>query len=1083
MLMRWITVKRITSLLLCIGSLMGAAELFENTDFSRKDPKGRPLYWICLNGTKGTVSAEGMTIRNPSGKGAVMTQAFRPRPGKRVLFSVEVKSGEACKVRAYLECEYTVNGKKTTTSSGAAWRQAEAGKWLTLSGELTLPGNYSKCYLAVWNNSGTLLLVRGPHAEIGPDILIRNADFSRKTGQKAAYWTYRGKMPQSVEYKGSAVRLADGFLIQTNLKLIPERRYLCSFMMRGGENAEGRCYVEWVRPKTETGKIQGQTFSTGWRKTSREWEKHSFTVRLSPAMNSCYIVLGARNQVPVEFKDLKIEEVKPVSELGGIWDLRRHRYTADGLELRGMDPPAQLRDIPVTPGRKYELSYQAQVLKSQTLSEDGGFFRLRSTVSPDGISGRNGNADILHGQGNNIQNRSHVFSVPADSKIGKVTFAVRGGNPGVVRLSRFSLKEIPVRASDFWNVKLLRPFYRDAFFAGDDAGVIEGEAESEGVEKLRITLQDEVFEIPVKGKITKFQIPFGLPEGKYQFRCEFLKNGKTERSFTKEIARYPEAANLVTVGADRKIKINGRTCFPIYMKLRSGFTEESLYFAARAGVNTTSMHISDEEEMLRRLDMAQKYGIKIFVYPSPPFKASGLPKFRENVKKRLTARIMKHPALLGYSMPDEPLLAGVPVPVIREEYRILREHDPYHPCWLNAAPRNSVEDLKPYGAACDILSVDVYPIPYPNAHSGLADKNPTCCGKYALRMNEAGCGKKAVFVFLQGMAWHECTSNPKAVRKPYPTRMESRFMAYDSLLNGGTGYWLWGTGHVRGKEFYRLLYTMTAELHRYSGLFAEGKQLADLKTSNPAVRCAVMEYKRQKYFFLLNLTAKEQEAEVPVQGKILDSDGGSCADGRVSLSPYEVIAVSKAALPPPQHALPDRNEAIERLGDPVFKDIEAKNRILNMPLYEGNANWIWFRNGQHGLSRCFAEKKFQVSDDGEKVTLLVSADDRFIVYLNGRKVAENLGWNRMRAIDLTKLVQPGENRLTILGIDAGAAPCGLIAELRAGSGTIYTDTTWKVKEAFKGDPVPAALDSEENAVIVAPFGKGPWGKAVRIFTE
>ena len=89
----------------------------------------------------------------------------------------------------------------------------------------------------------------------------------------------------------------------------------------------------------------------------------------------------------------------------------------------------------------------------------------------------------------------------------------------------------------------------------------------------------------------------------------------------------------------------------------------------------------------------------------------------------------------------------------------------------------------------------------------------------------------------------------------------------------------------------------------------------------------------------------------------------------------------------------------------------------------------------------------------------------------------------MRSIDLTKQVQPGENRLTILGIDAGAAPCGLIAELRTGSGTIYTDTSWKVKEAFKGDPVPAALDSEENAVIVAPFGKGSWGKEVRMLME
>ena len=944
-------VNKITAFLFSAGALIqlfGAVELLENTDFSKRNPKGSPLNWNCINGTKGSPSQGWMTIQHPKGKGAVMFQVFRPRPGKRIFFSVEVNPAADCKVRAYLECAFLVQEKRNWFNSGSAWKNAAAGNWLTLSGELPpLPRDYTTCYLAVWNNNGTPMQIRNPHAEI-------------------------------------------------SLK----------------------------------------------------------------------------------------EEFKVPSDLGGKWELRQHRYTPQGLELTGMKPAALLRNIPVTPGKKYELSYQTQVLKSQQLSDDGGFFRLRSTISPDGITGRNGNSDILHGQGSNVQNRVHVFSIPADSKIGKVAFAIRGGNPGVVRLSHFALKEVPVKASDFWSVKLLRPFYRDAFFAGDDPSVIEGEAESGGAEKLRITLQNKVFEFPVTGKITKFRIPFGLPEGKYSFRCDFLKNGKAEKSVTKVVARYPKAENTVTVTPERKIEINGRKFFPVFMKLRPGITEETLYFAARAGVNTTFMHIGDEEVMLRNLDLAQKYGIRMFIYPAPPFNAAGLPKFRDNVKKRLSDRIIKHPALLGYLMPDEPLLAGVPVPVIQEEYRIIKAHDPYHPCWLNAAPRNSVEDLKPYGAACDILSVDVYPIPYPNSHSGLADKYPTCCGKYALRMNAVGCGKKAVFVYLQGFAWHECTSDPKAAKKPYPTRRESRFMAYDSLLNGGTGYWLWGSGHVRSKEFYRFLYVMTAELHRFSGLFAEGKQLEDLKTSNPAVRCAVMVHNRKKYFFLLNLTQKTQQAAVSVQGKILNSDGGTLADRKVSLAPYEVMVVSNAALPPPQYAIPTRNKAFERLGDPAYRDIETKKRLLSLPLYDGKANWIWFRNGQHGMTRCFAEKKFAVAKAGEKVSLLVSADDRFIVYLNGKKVAQNGGWDQMRSIDLTKLVSPGENRLTILGIDAGAPPCALIAELRVGSRTICSDASWKVKEAFKGDPVPASLDSEENAVIVAPFGKGAWGRnRVRVFSE
>ena len=1082
-------IKRTVAFLLLSGilaPLLAESELLENTDFSKRKSNGRPLHWSCINGTESSVSGEGMTIRHPEGKRAVMIQTFRPQPGKRILFSVEVKPETTCKVRAYLECEFPGQGKKGGFHSGSAWKEAKAGEWITLQGELApLPDDYTKCYLAVWNDNGTPMLVRKPHAEIGADILIRNADFSKMNDKNAAHWTYYGKKPESLEYEGNAVRFSEGILLQKNLNLTPERSYRCSFMMRGGEGAMGRCYVEWSRPKTENGKAQGQTFSSGWQKATPEWTKYSFTIILSPSVNFSYIVLGSKNQVPVEFKDLKIEEIKPVSDLGGIWDLRQHGYSEHGLELQGMKPAAQLRNIPVTPGKKYELSYQAQVLKSQQLSDDGGFFRLRSTVFPDGIIGKYGNADILHGQGSAIQNRAHVFTVPADSKISHVDFAIRGGNPGEVRLSHFAMKEIPIEASDSWSVKLLHPFYRDAFFCGDDASVIEGEAECQGAEKIRIALQDKVFEIPVTGKITKFQIPFGLPEGKYPFRCDFLKNGKVEKSIAKDIAYYPSAENTVIVTSDRKIRFNGKPFFPVYVKLRPDITEETLYFASRAGINASRVMISYEEELLKKLDLAQKYGVKLFIDPSMPAKASSLPRFKKNIAECLTSKVITHPALLGYIMPDEPLLAGIPSEVIQEGYRILKELDPYHPCWLNAAPRNSVEDLRPYGGACDILSVDIYPIPYPNAHSGLDDKYPTCCGKYALHMNEVGCGKKAIGVFLQGFAWHECTSGPNAAKKPYPSRTESRFMAYDSLLNGSTGYWLWGTGHVQSEAFYRLLYELTTELHRYSGLFAEGKQLPDLNTSNPAIRCAVMEYAKQKYFFLLNLTAEPQQAEVPVQGKILDSDGGTFADGKVSLAPYEVVAVSEAALPPPLYPLPERNEALEKAGDPAFRDIVRQNRIRQAPLYRGTANWIWVPNRQPGgetVTRCFAEKTFTVSDGQEKVSLLIAVDDSFIAYLNGKEIARAEGWAKMYSVDLAKFIRPGENRLTILGMDAWSAPCGILAEIHAGDRIIPTDAFWKAREAYKGEALPDSLDKADNAVIVAPYGRGAWGgNRVRIF--
>lgn len=1080
--------KGITAVLYGIlGTLsVCAGELLENTDFSGQSDSGAS-FWTGINDTRTSISGQTLSIERSGGK-ALVIQKFRPRPGKPILFTVEVKCRVPDKVRAYIECEFMDNVKVNVKSSGASWQEAKAGEWITLAGIMSpLPSNYSKCCLAVWNESGETMEIRNPHAEIMENApLIFNGDFRIRNGKNALCWNYEGKEEETLSCEPGIVRFSNGYLIQRNLPLTAGTEYKCTFSMRGGEGAEGRCYVEWIRHKSGEKKAEAQNFGSGWQKAADVWKTCSFRIALSQEADLPYIVLGAKNETPVEFKDVRIEKINPTCDLGGQWRIYPpHEYTDAGLVLVGKKGAVSLRGIPVMPGKKYKLSFNAEVLEDKVLSEDGGFFRIRTTVTPEGIIGSQYIADILHGKENEVQERAHVFYIPADSGIEKIHFSVLVRNPGRVRLSRFALNEITAKASDFWNVKILRPFYRDSFFPGDDVSAVEGEAQSKGADALRITLDDQTVEIPVAGDVTKFQIPFDRPEGKYTLQCDFLKDGKVEKSFTKTITRFPVAPNVVTVTPDRKIRINGKIFFPNFMSIRPRITDESLYFAARAGVNVAYMFMRDEAPMLKDLDLAQKYGMKMIIQSGAPFKATGLPRFRKDVERFLTRKVITHPALLGYELPDEPMLAGMKPEVLQEEYRILKDHDPYHLVWVNLAPRNGVEDLKPFGEACDLLSVDIYPIPYPNSHSGLEDKTPACCGKYALRLNEIACGKKALFVYLQGFAWHECeTLNPNTVKKRYPTRTESRFMAYDSILNGGnSGYWLWGTGHVQSKDFYRMLREMTTEMYRYSGLFSEGTQLPDMATSNPAVRCAVMECNGRKYYFLLNLTAEPQQAEIAIRGNVLDSDGGIFADGKVSLSPYEVISISEAPLPAPQYELPPENSELEKPGDPAYKAIDELNRTLSAPLYTGKANWIWYADGQHDLARCFAEKKFTVEKTGEKVTLQVAADDQFIAYLNGEEILCGTGFTKMFAVDLTKKVRPGENRLTVLGIDGRFAPCGILAELHVGDQVLPTDTSWKVKAAFKDDPLPESLDNEANAVILAPFGARPWGREIRVFSE
>ncbi len=124
--------------------------------------------------------------------------------------------------------------------------------------------------------------------------------------------------------------------------------------------------------------------------------------------------------------------------------------------------------------------------------------------------------------------------------------------------------------------------------------------------------------------------------------------------------------------------------------------------------------------------------------------------------------------------------------------RIVRTTDPNHVIWFNHAPRNSMADLTRFGKIADVVGCDIYPVPFgPHVgHSDLAERNLASVGAYTQRMGRSAPGKP-VWMVLQGFGWSDIGETSE--ERPRPNFDQTRFMAYDAVVNGARGVLYWGT--------------------------------------------------------------------------------------------------------------------------------------------------------------------------------------------------------------------------------------------------------------------------------------------------
>jgi len=155
-----------------------------------------------------------------------------------------------------------------------------------------------------------------------------------------------------------------------------------------------------------------------------------------------------------------------------------------------------------------------------------------------------------------------------------------------------------------------------------------------------------------------------------------------------------------------------------------------------------------------------------------------------------------------------------------------------------------------------------------------------------------------------------------------------------------------------------------------------------------------------------------------------------------------------------------------------------------------SARWIWTPEGNPAASappgpryfRC----RFTLPSERrvESARLVLTADNTFQCWVNGRLAGSGDTFTRLYTLDVTSLLRPGGNLLTVTAVNttSNPSPAGLIGSLsvRYADGTkqaVATDLRWEaaatVPAEWQSDA--SAGDAWSPAMELGPMGIPPWG--------
>ena len=750
---------------------------------------------------------------NEEGKSIFLIYANLPLEKKKSYkVSYKVRSSKSSLYRFYVEwITLLKDGKKEYNykhhNSGAREQKAMP-EWQERSFDFTLADTNIPAYMVINLRHKGEVEFKDIKLENYTVELLKNADISQFAANGVPlFWKRRGETKYFKYIKNGFVHLKNS---PTNLYHIQENKvafkagktYKVDYEVKSPDNGQYRCYFTW------TEKVNGQNkrcgTHTAYLRAPSKWQRNTFSFTVQGDMVCCLIACHTKSRSKeIAFRNLNISEVKKAvvkHSSGGVFKtlgksraaLVNNKAEIDVYRINTNTPGAWLKNVKLQKGKTYKLTYK---VIGKGKSDSLGFYALGvKAVFANNTEVCAPWDDVW---GSSFQTKNFIFTIPSTVKDSKVNigFECYRNNCSII-FKDITIKETTLPESKKCKIVLSSPYYRNMIFASapisNIAGRLECKIESDKVFLSLNGNKQEIYSQNLKlqnGK-NNFIIPAAsLKIGKYVLKADFYNKSKLVASEKLNVEKMAPAANEVVIKKGNTFFVNGKIFYPaICMNgiARSGDQhEEAWYYASRHGMNTFIVG-GPEKNILGVLDIAQKLNMKVFLRSGISSRSDevGLKMWKHRLLNNFTLKVRNHPALLGYFLYDEPMWCGIPLKRLMLSYKALKEIDPYHPIWINAAPRGTVKNHSLYSQASDIYGVDIYPVPYPNNHSGLKDKRLTCVGKYAHRMAEAVDFRKPIIMTLQGHASGDADRRKIISTGTYPTLTQSRFMAYETVTKG-----------------------------------------------------------------------------------------------------------------------------------------------------------------------------------------------------------------------------------------------------------------------------------------------------------
>ncbi len=899
------------------------------------------------------------------------------------------------------------------------------------------------------------------------DNLVKNPDFNNKDKNNFPVdWDSQNNKCVSIgEDEGNSyveIKSADSapvFLVQRGLKLIPEKKYLVSYRIKGDGKASAMVYVEWVG-KGHTGANPNlkAVNSNSWQTVGGKWETRKFDfVCPDKEYSSPYIVICLKGPGEICVDDIKITEMPNAQNVA-----------KNGNNLLTCDK-GNGGTILLQPAGKGLPRVWKRLCETGKEVAAGGNGLVTESAGPH-------DAETAPGW---------AVEIPTAEMTGlgcmfiRVTARVRtepAGQPFAVALAGIYTQ------------------------AGGDKIEIPVDAKSP-VEKGQAawTEQSWVFHVTDNAP-TRFELQLRfLGQGKAWFdeikiapKAKVANADETGLSTQEWYVRRrndvyappskgsDHNAN-VRLRGDQVLLVNGQPRFPLWvMGGKWNITETFLNKITSFGCNGFVPQCEDFDILF---DRCHELGLMVMIWNNFGDEAADETAICAKIK-RMRAAAEGRDNVIGWLL-DEPKWRGIPGKQVESCFRLFCQQEKERLFWVNEAPRGTESSLQQYlWNAADITGCDIYPVWGVGGHSGLQNKTPSSVGEYTQIMRRAVLDSKPTIMIIQAGEWDR------------PLTSEAvRFMSYDAVINGARGlcyYTDYGMKNL--DQGWALTGAVTQELRALEGVLTAPRAIGEIRQLEGTIEILRLNDGADDYWLCANTA--------PTEAVLTTACLGKATPIKVLFEGARVVSSSEPFAPYAVHVYTTRSEPLALWSAPPASTAKEAVKALSVDKlqkgilgFEGwQANWIWMKdktwNPDMTKAKCdflpmslYARKTFTLAKAPDTAWLVATFDDRLVeLYINGRRIDINAVWKIWQiagALDITSLLKPGKNSLAIKvfnGDTYGGFLCEVGGTIGQTGFSVVSDTSWKLN--LQGPPEWEMTEfddsSWQNAVALGRPPAFPW---------